>query len=166
MDAEGPGDFSDGGSFLQEPSSELELFFVHLLRSPEANAALPGVGAAGTGTLANEITLEFRDAGEDGHNHLARVGGGIGPRHQRRQRGKPGSISEPHQAARRRHAASDDLFPRSFLQSLRESPIDSAGSFGSASWGKRRPHVRQGSMLFLPVATNCYSKGCCQGGSR
>jgi hypothetical protein len=56
------------------------LLFVHLLWSSEADAALSGVGTAGIGPFANEIPLKLGDAGEDGHDHFAGVGGGIRPR--------------------------------------------------------------------------------------
>jgi hypothetical protein len=73
-------DFANRGSFFQEPSGELQLLIAHLLRSSEANATLPGIDTSGTSALADEVTLEFGDSGEDSHNHLAGMRGGVGPR--------------------------------------------------------------------------------------
>lgn len=39
----------------------------------------PGVGAASSGALAYEVPLEFRNAGEDGHDHFAGVSSGVSP---------------------------------------------------------------------------------------
>ncbi len=64
VDAKGPGDIPDRLSFLHPPSSELELLVVHSLRESEANAALPRIGAAGTGALADDVTLELSDSAE------------------------------------------------------------------------------------------------------
>ena len=36
------------------------------------------IRAAGSSSFADKIALELGDAGEDGHDHLAGVGGGIG----------------------------------------------------------------------------------------
>ncbi len=80
MNVEGACDFADGGSFLQQSLGERQLLLVHLLRASEANTALLGVGATGTGAFADKVALEFSDAGKDGHNHLAGVRSGIGPR--------------------------------------------------------------------------------------
>jgi hypothetical protein len=79
MNAESAGDLPDGFSFLEEPFRELCLVFIHLLGATEANAALVCVGTSGAGALPDEISLELGDAGEDGHDHLAGVGGGVRP---------------------------------------------------------------------------------------
>lgn len=79
MDAEGSGDVPDRFSLLQQPSGELELLVVHLLWPSKADAALARVGAASTGALTDEVAFELSDAGEDGHDHLAGVRGGVGP---------------------------------------------------------------------------------------
>lgn len=74
MNAEGAGDFGDGSSFLQQPSGELQLLFVHLLRAPEANATLPGVDSTSTSAFPDEVALELGDAGEDGHTLVLGAG--------------------------------------------------------------------------------------------
>ena len=79
MDLEGAGDLADGFAFPEQALGERSLVFTHLCRPSEADAALPRVGAAGTGALADEVAFELGDAGEDGHDHLAGMGGGIGP---------------------------------------------------------------------------------------
>jgi hypothetical protein len=79
MNTERSCDLSRRGSFLQEPSGELQLLIGHLLRPPEADTTLPSVDAAGSGALADEVALEFCDAREDSHNHLTGVRGGVGP---------------------------------------------------------------------------------------
>jgi hypothetical protein len=78
VDAEGVGDFPDRVSFFEQPPSEFALICIHLLWASEANATSPGVGAASSGALADEVSLEFRDAGEDGHDHFAGVSSGVG----------------------------------------------------------------------------------------
>jgi len=79
VDAEGSGDFAHGFPFLEQPLGQLPLIFVHLLGPSESDAAFLGVRPARAGTLADEVALEFGDSGEDGHDHFARVGRGIGP---------------------------------------------------------------------------------------
>jgi hypothetical protein len=46
-------------------------------RCQNSGSTSPGSSA---GTFADEVALEFGDAGEDRHDHLAGVGGGVGPR--------------------------------------------------------------------------------------
>jgi uncharacterized metal-binding protein len=56
---------------------EVALFGTHLLWASETNATFLRVGATCTGTLANQVALELGDPGEDSHDHLAGVGGGV-----------------------------------------------------------------------------------------
>ncbi len=56
------------------------MIFVHLLGASKADTALLRVGTTGTRAFSNEVTFELGDAGEDGHNHLAGMRGGVGPR--------------------------------------------------------------------------------------
>jgi hypothetical protein len=62
VDAEGVGDFPDRFSFVERPPSEFALICIHLLWESEANATSPGVGAANSGALADEVSLEVRDS--------------------------------------------------------------------------------------------------------
>jgi hypothetical protein len=80
VNAEGAGDLADGFPLLEEPLGEAPLVHIHLFRSSEANAALLCVGAASAGAFADQVAFEFGDSGEYGHDHLAGMGGGIGPR--------------------------------------------------------------------------------------
>jgi hypothetical protein len=80
MDAEGAGHLADGFSFLEQPLGEIPLVGIHFFGSSEADASLLSVCAACTGALTDEVSLELGDSGEDSHNHLAGVRGGIGPR--------------------------------------------------------------------------------------
>jgi len=79
VDAEGSGDFAHGFPFLEQPLGQIPLILVHLFGPSESNATFLSVGPAGSRALSDEVALEFGDAGEYGHDHLARVGGGIGP---------------------------------------------------------------------------------------
>jgi hypothetical protein len=79
VDAEGVGDFPDRFSFFEQPPSEFALICIRLLWASEANATSPGVGAASSGALADEVSLEFRDVSEDGHDHFAGVSCGVSP---------------------------------------------------------------------------------------
>jgi hypothetical protein len=66
VDAEGSGDLAHGFSFLEQALGEILLFLVHCLGPSETDAAFLGIGSAGSGTLADQVALEFGDAGEDG----------------------------------------------------------------------------------------------------
>jgi hypothetical protein len=79
MDAEGASDVADRFTLLKQPLGEIPLLGIHLFRPSEADASPSCVRATGTGALADEVTFELCDTGEYGHDHLARVSGGIGP---------------------------------------------------------------------------------------
>ncbi len=80
VNAEGLRDLPDQLAFFEQPLCKLSLLFVHFLWTSEANAAFVGVGATGACAFANQVSLELGDAGEDGHDHFAGMGGGVCPR--------------------------------------------------------------------------------------
>jgi len=55
------------------------LVLIHLLWPAEPDSPLLCVRSPGTCPFPNEVALELGDAGEDDHDHLAGMGGGIGP---------------------------------------------------------------------------------------
>jgi hypothetical protein len=79
MDAERPRDFAYGFALFDQSFGEFSLVFIHLQRASEADSPFMRVGAPGTSTLSDEVSLELGDAAEDGHDHLTCMGSGVGP---------------------------------------------------------------------------------------
>ena len=80
MNAEGTGDLADGFTFFEQPLRQLLWSSFIFFLTTEANSALLRIDPASAGPFSTEVALERGDAGEDGHDHLAGMGGGIGPR--------------------------------------------------------------------------------------
>lgn len=80
MDTEGASDLADGLSFLNEPISEDSLLLVHLLGAPEANATFLSLGATRSRGPPDEVAFKLSYPSKNGHDHFARVRGGIRPR--------------------------------------------------------------------------------------
>ena len=68
MDIEGPGDFADGFSFVDEMSSEGALIGSQFGRAAEGDAACLGGTPSFLGSGSDQRALELRDASEDGEH--------------------------------------------------------------------------------------------------
>jgi hypothetical protein len=80
VNVEGPCDGADGFAFENELASELSLIGAHFLRAPECHAARHRRLSPLVRPPQDKRPFELGDPGEDGHDHHAGRGRGVGPR--------------------------------------------------------------------------------------
>src|ERR1700686_2381504 len=79
VNVEGSGDVGNGFAFQNKPTCQSTLIQSKLSRPSKSHSSFLGSFSACTCSLSDQVSL-IRDAGENRHDHFARVSCGISPR--------------------------------------------------------------------------------------